>query len=99
MFVPHVGAPRVNERSSLARGMESVVTTSLFNLAAALDEARPFDAPPIWIKVRGPLAEPAVGDLVHILDSARLALPRPPNLESKYQRLRISCQEKNAKCG
>jgi hypothetical protein len=32
-------------------------------------------------------------------DWVRLALPRPPNLDSQYQRLQISCQEKNAKYG
>src|SRR5439155_10355862 len=31
--------------------------------------------------------------------SVRLARPRPPNLESKYQWKSIFCQEKNAKCG
>ena len=29
----------------------------------------------------------------------RLALARPPNLEMQYQRMRKSCQVKNAKCG
>jgi hypothetical protein len=33
------------------------------------------------------------------LDSVRLALPRPPNLEMQYQRMRKPCQVKNAKCG
>jgi hypothetical protein len=36
---------------------------------------------------------------VNILDPVRLALPRPPNLESQYRRVGKSCQEKNAKCG
>jgi len=30
-------------------------------------------------------------------DSVRLALPRPPNLESQYQRKKIFCQEKKSK--
>jgi hypothetical protein len=34
-----------------------------------------------------------------IPDSVRAALPRPPNLDVQYQRMRNSCQEKNAKCG
>jgi len=38
-------------------------------------------------------------DLIYIPDSVRLALPRPPNLESQYQWKKIFCQEKNAKCG
>jgi hypothetical protein len=48
--------------------------------------------------------EPGPSSWVHpdrfwIPDSVRLALPRPPNLDSKYQRMIIFCQEKNAKCG
>src|SRR5947207_13062897 len=35
----------------------------------------------------------------YLLDSVRLALARPPNLESQYQRMRKPCQEKNAKYG
>lgn len=37
-------------------------------------------------------------DQFYFPDSVRLALPRPPNLESKYQRMQFSCQEENAKC-
>jgi hypothetical protein len=33
---------------------------------------------------------------VNILDPVRLALPRPPNLESQYRRVGKSCQEKKA---
>jgi hypothetical protein len=33
------------------------------------------------------------------LDSARVALPRPPDLELQYRRMRKPCQVKNAKCG
>src|SRR5262249_42092387 len=37
-------------------------------------------------------------DRITIPDSDRLALPRPPNLDSQYPRVYFSCQEKNAKC-
>src|SRR2546429_6965985 len=33
------------------------------------------------------------------LDSARLALPHPPNLELQYRRMRKACQEENARHG
>lgn len=33
------------------------------------------------------------------LDSVRVALPRPPDLELQYRRMRKPCQVKNAKCG
>src|SRR5437667_284754 len=33
------------------------------------------------------------------LDSARLALPHPPNLELQYRRMRKACQEENARYG
>jgi hypothetical protein len=36
------------------------------------------------------------GLALNILDPVRLALPRPPNLESQYRRVRKSCQEKKA---
>ena len=38
-------------------------------------------------------------DLRSALDLAGLALPRPPNLELQYRRMRKACQEKNARYG
>jgi hypothetical protein len=40
------------------RGMKADVTTALQTLAATLDEGRPFDAPPVLLKVRGPASKP-----------------------------------------
>jgi hypothetical protein len=51
--------------------------------------ARLFCLKPGWS--RGPC-----GLALNILDPVRLALPRPPNLESQYRRVRKSCQEKKA---